>query len=224
MISGGGNGNNNSSSDDDDRSSRGGGGGGGGGRGLTTINASAVPLAIITWLEQSAAITHANSARTQGQALVSTRNAGMFGVRANAWSAFAGLGYNHSTVENNAVIARISINNPTLFTKDTMLSAWVKGTAVDRTTAFFGRWFSNQIRVIAFNQQADWEQPVQVAARVDLTGMNTANLVFYSYNQATNSFRRIAAPEYRIDANGFLHFTTPFAGSIVISDGVLVRK
>ena len=196
----------------DDRSSPG--GGGGGGRAPVTINAPAVPLSVTTWLEQGAA------SLTNG----STRNTGMFGVRANAWAMMSGQRFSHSTLVGNAVQIRISVNDPALFTKDALLSAWLKGAAADRTRDFFGRWFSNQIRVLAFDQQTDWEHPVQIAAKVDLTGMNTTNLHFYAYNQTTNSFRLITSPEYRIDSNGFLHFTTPFAGSIVISENALVRK
>ena len=49
---------------------------------------------------------------------------------------------------------------------------------------------------------------MRVAARVGLTGMDTENLYFYSYDSAANSFRLIAEPNYRVDANGFLWFNT----------------
>jgi len=180
----------------------------------TPIPLAAIPV-ITTWLEQTPESTPAG---------VRTRNAGMFGVRASSWAALAGQRYSHDTLNGNNVQVRIFISDPALFTKDAMLSAWVQGAAVNKTTAVFERWFANKICVVAFDQQDDWEHPIQAAAKVDLDDMNVENLVFYSYNQETNSFKRIATPEYRIDANGYLHFTTPFAGSIVISEGTLERK
>ena len=88
----------------------------------------------------------------------------------------------------------------------------------------FAKWFDNEIAVISFEQADDWGQAAEIAAKIDLSGFDTSNLVFYSYNRATNTYRRIAAPSYRIDANGYLHFTTELAGDIIISNGALAKK
>ena len=40
----------------------------------------------------------------------------------------------------------------------------------------------------------------------------------------TNTYRAIPAPNYRIDANGYVYFQTALAGTIVSSDGVLARR
>ena len=65
---------------------------------------------------------------------------------------------------------------------------------------------------------------VEIAAKLDLTGMGTSNLYFYSYNSKANTYRRIEKPTCWIDKNGYLHFTTEMAGDIIISKGPLDRK
>ena len=74
------------------------------------------------------------------------------------------------------------------------------------------------------DQAEPWGQPVEIAAKVDLTGMDTKNLYFYSYDKKTNTYRRIEKPAYWIDKNGYLRFTTELAGDIIITEGALERK
>jgi hypothetical protein len=83
----------------------------------------------------------------------------------------------------------------------------------------FETFFANSIAVVALGQQGNFGMDVRIAARVDLSGMNTNRLYFYAYDAAANTYTRIMNPQHRVDANGFLHFTTPLGGSIVISDG-----
>ena len=152
-----------------------------------------------------------------------TRQSGIAGVRASVLSKQNGK-YSHDTTDGKAVQVRLTIPNPSLVKKDLLVSAYVKGSRVDNTVSSFGKWFSNEIKAINFDQQSEWGQPVEVAAKIDLKGMDTDNLVFYSYNKANNTYKRIPTPKYWIDNNGYLRFTTEFAGDIVVSDGVLVKK
>ena len=87
----------------------------------------------------------------------------------------------------------------------------------------FEKHFSNKIRIIAFDQQKSFGMPVGVAAKVDLEGLNTKNLYFYSYDKATNSYERITTRHW-IDTNGYLRFTTTLAGHIIITDGPLAPR
>ena len=152
-----------------------------------------------------------------------TRQSGITGVKASVLSKQNGK-YSHDTTDGKAVQVRLTIPNPSLVKKDLLVSAYVKGSRVDNTVSSFGKWFSNEIKAINFDQQSEWGQPVEVAAKIDLKGMDTDNLVFYSYNKANNTYKRIPTPKYWIDNNGYLRFTTEFAGDIVVSDGVLVKK
>ena len=191
-----------------------GGSSGGGGGGATTqsawLESGQVPATIIT--------------NAQGQQIARTRSSGQFGVRGSAWQSLAGKPYQHDTIDGNVVQVRLYIDEPGLFTKDTLVSAYVKGSKVDSTQNKFEKFFDNTIRIVSFDQQEEWEQPVRIAAKVDLAGMDTENLHFYHYDKATNTYKLIPADTYRIDANGYLHFTTPYAGDIIITDSPLQKK
>jgi hypothetical protein len=92
------------------------------------------------------------------------------------------------------------------------------------TKAVFERFFYNKTAVVSFQQENTFGIPVKAAAKANLTAMDAARLVLYSYDSKTNTYRRIETPAYRIDANGYLHFTTHYAGDIVISEGELKKR
>jgi len=191
-----------------------------GGKDSVTIGLPISPM----WLERIPAAILASEAKRENQNFVRTGYGYQYGVRGNAWDRLVNLQYQHDTMDGKSVQVRLYVNEPEKFTKDTLVSGWVKGAEVDKVRGIFEKWFSNKVRVIHFDQQTDWEQPVGVAARVDLAGMNTENLYFYSYDKKANSYRRIEKPAYWIDKNGYLHFDTPYAGDIVISEGPLEKK
>ncbi|MDR2908541.1 MAG: Ig-like domain-containing protein [Oscillospiraceae bacterium] len=125
-----------------------------------------------------------------------------------------GDGY-YDTMRGRAVELRLYADLPVL--------GYTSSTAADNIQKLFEKYFSNKIRVIHFDQPGKWEKPVKIAAKIDLAGMDTTRLVFYAYDREANSYRRIASPAYWIDANGYLRFTTEFAGDIVISEGELTK-
>ena len=59
---------------------------------------------------------------------------------------------------------------------------------------------------------------IDAAVKVDMSKLNTNNLMFYSYNPATNRYTPIVNPNASVDANGFLHFTTSLGGDLIITD------
>ena len=65
---------------------------------------------------------------------------------------------------------------------------------------------------------------IDAAVKVDLTGMNTKNLLFYSYNSKTNRYTPITNADAYMDENGFLHFTTNMGGDLVITDKPLTPR
>ena len=115
-------------------------------------------------------------------------------------------------------------NNPSQGVSWTVTGG-VSGTSIaaDGKT-IFEKWFSNDVAVVSFGQQGSFGQPVEVAVKVDPIVMDIHNLVFYSYDSKTNTYKRIEKPAYWIDGNGYLHFTTEFAGDIIISEGALEQK
>ena len=120
------------------------------------------------------------------------------------------------TVENGRVVTRVIIDPA----KGTLTGPVLVGGAIGNqpVVEFFAKHFSNTFRAVKLEQAGAFGMPVNVAAKVDFTGMNTKTLCFYSYNQATNLYARITAPAYSIDANGFLRFTTTQGGTILITD------
>ncbi len=149
---------------------------------------------------------------------------GQYGVRAAAWKKLAGAAYYHSTMNEGAVQVRLYIDEPGKLTRDAHVSAYVKGTGVESVENAFNAYFKNKIRAIHFDQQDDWEQPVRVAALVNLEGIKTDNLYFYQYDSKTGTYKPLALSEYHVDANGYLCFTTPCAKDLVISEGALEKR
>lgn len=119
---------------------------------------------------------------------------------------------------------QLFIPEPSIVTTDLLVSGVVKGNRVDSLKALFGKHFQNKLQAMSMKQQGAWGQPVEIAAKVDLSGMDSKNLLFYSYNKATNKYAEINNPNYWVDKNAFLHFTTDIAGDIIISEGELVKK
>ena len=87
----------------------------------------------------------------------------------------------------------------------------------------FEKYYDNKIAVVRLAQNGTFGMAVGIAARVDLTGLDTSSLYFYSYNRATGKYYPVKT-SYFIDANGFLHFTTTLAGDIIITDKPLTEK
>ena len=202
-----------------DSGGSGGSDGGSSGGGSTTATSTAT-----TWLEQNTAGSLADGAKGRNQDHARTRSTGAYGVRASALKSLAGLRFEHDTVADGVVQVRLTIGNPEKITQDIMASGYVRGGEVDRIRGHFEKWFNNKVRIVHMDQQEAWGQPVQIAAKIDLTGMDTKNLYFYAYDKKTNTYRRIEKPAYWIDKNGYLRFATELAVDIVITEGPLERK
>lgn len=126
-------------------------------------------------------------------------------------------------VQNLTTMAQLTLN-PAEATGNVALTAFANSPdAVNRET-LFRRWFQNRLIVVSTGQSGAYGQPVRLAVKTRLDGLDTANLVFYSYDRAANTYRRISEPAYRVGNNGNLYFTTERAGDIVISEGALVKK
>ena len=109
-------------------------------------------------------------------------------------------------------------------TTDLLLGVYTDSASVAQTQTFFEKWFQNKVAVIRFSQQGSFGAVMHVAARVTLTGMDTAALRFYTYNQSTNQYTPIQNPNYSVDSAGYLHFYTNTADDVVITDREFVRK
>lgn len=127
--------------------------------------------------------------------------------------------YADSTVDGKLEV-RLSID-PSQVSKDIKLRATIGTT---NTKSKFEKFYSNKLAVISLEQQNAFGMPVDIAAKLDLAGMDTKTLYFYAYDRAANTYKRIMEPNYRIDTKGFLHFTTVLAGDILVTDKPLTKK
>jgi hypothetical protein len=121
----------------------------------------------------------------------------------------------YDTLLGSAIQARVYIDSPVM--------AMTTGAEVDASRASFENSFANKLRVIHFDKAGSFEKHIRLAAKLDLSGMDTANLVFYAYDSAGNKYSHMKAPVYSVDKNGYLHFTTAFAGDIIVSEGLLTK-
>lgn len=127
------------------------------------------------------------------------------------------------TMSGNGVDVRVSIN-PALATGDMNLAGWTNNQNAARTRALFERYFANEFpAVINLGQKGGFGQPATICVKVP-QGTVVEDLVFYSYDSATNKYSRIQLTNAFIDANGYLHFTTTLANDIVVSVGELTPK
>lgn len=126
-------------------------------------------------------------------------------------------------VVDNAIAVRFYLN-PAALNKTVSVAARLDDAAVAPAKNVFTRFFKNKMAFIQFGQAGSYGTAVAIAAKVDLAGMDTAMLRFYHYDAATNVYDAVASPNAWVDATGFLHFSTPKGGFIVISQGPLERK
>lgn len=145
-------------------------------------------------------------------------------VKTDVWKLLGEKKFVARTSTDNAVQVQLTFPAPSNLAADIMVSGYVKGSVVDSRRAFFEKWFTNRMRVIHMEQSGSFGQPVEIAAMIDLGGMNVSKLVFYSYDKATNSYKSIETPKAWVDKKGYLHFTTGYAGDIIISNEPLERK
>ena len=158
-----------------------------------------------------------------------TKSTNTFGVRKAVWASLAGSPYRHDTMDGGNIQVRLTISSPEKMGRDAYVSGWVKGTAAENRKAFFAKHFINQVQVIHLDEPAPWGQVVEIAARLDLTGMDTENLYVYSYDRKTNTYTRITTTDdkgriYWLDGNGYLHVYTELAGDIIVSEGPLTGR
>lgn len=86
----------------------------------------------------------------------------------------------------------------------------------------FEKYFKNQkFAVVTMGQKGAFGSVVQVAVKIDLSGMDLSSLAIYSYDAAANAYTLVENTGAFVDANGYLHFNTPVGNNIVITDKAL---
>ena len=65
--------------------------------------------------------------------------------------------------------------------------------------------------------EADYGMTVVLSAKIDLTGMDTDNLVAYAYNADKKTYKVIEDAECTVDKLGFVHLQTSIGGLLLIT-------
>ena len=120
------------------------------------------------------------------------------------------------------VVSSISFN-PLKFTS---LKNVQLGVALDdkASRTALSKLYQNNMQMVKFTQAGAFGMDVTVTAKLNLTGMNTKTLQFYTYDRTKKTLTPIATPNYSIDKNGYLHFTTNMGNTVVITDSALQKK
>ncbi|GHU79879.1 hypothetical protein FACS1894191_3700 [Clostridia bacterium] len=106
---------------------------------------------------------------------------------------------NHDNLVNGKVDVRITADAGA---KDNYTASTISKQAL-ATKAKFNKYYSNTITVVSLGQQGKFSGPVQIAVKFD-PKLNKDNMYFYAYDKATNTYKRIPAPAYWVDKNGFV--------------------
>ena len=126
------------------------------------------------------------------------------------------------TMKNGVVDVRVQIP----VSAASRLGRDINMASMDNTAvkAHFNRYYSNRLDVVALAQKGSFGVPASVAARLALPNAKAADLHFYSFNAATNTYQEITQTDAFFDVNGYLHFNTELGDYIIISVDTLKRK
>lgn len=204
-------------------------GGGSGGGGYTPPSTPPAPTAA----DVKTATTNAiKQAATTGSATVKLENVSTLPASAikDVFTQAAKAGVKDTVItmdvkENGAILSRVYVDADTAakLNGTVNFSVATKGAAVENTVNKFEKFFDNKVAAVSLGQKGAFGADIKMAVKVDLSKLNTSNLVFYAYNKETGKYTKVET-NYKVDSKGYLHFTTPVGGDIIISDKPLIRK
>jgi hypothetical protein len=103
-------------------------------------------------------------------------------------------------------------------------SVKLSGKEVSRAVSNVNKYFTNEnFAAVSLAQRGAFGADIPIAVAVDLTKMDTENLLFYVFSGTTASYAQLET-DYEIDDDGFLNFSTPTGGNIIITDKPLARR
>ncbi|MFV0401486.1 MAG: hypothetical protein ACK5LX_12855 [Oscillospiraceae bacterium] len=106
---------------------------------------------------------------------------------------------------------------------DVFPSVYTRDEYTQETRALFeGRFGNANIGVVHLDQNGAFGvAEVEIAASVNLTGMNTTKLYIYRLDRSTGEFVQVTDSRYYIDTAGYFHFFTKVGGDFIITDSPL---
>jgi len=130
------------------------------------------------------------------------------------------------TMQGSAVQGRLYVEPDKLVNaqQPLKLGVYTEPAKTSAITDLFENHFNNKVVTIHMEQQGSLGARLEVAARADLSALDTKTLYFYAYDKATNFYTQIWNPAYWTDSNGYLHFYTRLGGDIIVTDAPLALK
>lgn len=117
---------------------------------------------------------------------------------------------------------RISLN-PAHATKDFKVGGAADSVAAVSAQKVMGSFFVNLTSVYALNQQDDFGMNVHIAVKPNLDGISRETLVVSHYSTQENTYAQSKAA-LSFDENGYIHFDTARAGTLIFTDSPLAKK
>jgi hypothetical protein len=128
--------------------------------------------------------------------------------------------------EDGKVLSKITITEEIASKLKSSVNFSVKlsGSEVKRAVSNVNRYFSNKnVAAVSLAQRGAFGADIPMAVAVDLSKMNKESLLFYVFSGLTFRYAQLET-EYEVDDGGFLHFSTPVGGNIIITDKPLERR
>jgi len=108
-------------------------------------------------------------------------------------------------------------------TTDLLLGVYADPNVTRSVQQMFQNAFTNRVAVVNLDHRGDLGARIRVLALVDLAGLNTNNLIFYTYDRSNGRTAVLSNPEYQISGE-YLIFHTSQGGDIIITDRALTRR
>lgn len=119
--------------------------------------------------------------------------------------------------DGKGVGVRLTVK-PSALTEPCSLEASMDNEQALKTQELFEYYFAGNVRVVSLTYQGNFAKPVEVAARLNLSGIDSQRLFFYAYQPTSNTYREIRSPQNWVDSKGFLHFYTSWGGDLLVTD------
>lgn len=131
-----------------------------------------------------------------------------------------------TSASGKTVLGRITLN-PADFTKNK--NALKTGVFVDKESTsdaadkIAEAYPAAKFAVMKFGQTGSYGGSVNIAAKLDLTGLDAKKLIFYSFDEKTGKATKIDLGKagYSVDKSGYLRFATTKGGIIFVTDKAL---
>ena len=125
-----------------------------------------------------------------------------------------------TTTATGGIQGRLSIN-PALcgeITEDLRLRVWTRSEYIDELTSTLKTKLNDDFAVIYCEQPGAYGMTVKVAAKADLTGIDSTKLKLFKYSPSTNKLTELESSAFWLDANGYIQFKTNNGGVYIVTD------